>query len=109
MKDFKIKEVFIESSRDVKRNLFEHVLVSVVSQSLALLLISQIAQRFFDLALLSARVDGITNENMFKVMLNPLTLSLVFLTVLLSAMFIVMQLSINMAFANKPYTQEVYH
>ncbi|MCG4436912.1 glycerophosphodiester phosphodiesterase [Erysipelothrix rhusiopathiae] len=103
MKTFKILETLKKSFIQIKDDTFRYVLIIILAESMSLLLIKQIADRVFKIALFRANIIGITNENFWELLGSPTSLLFLIISVLLIAIFILFQLTIIIKFANRPY------
>lgn len=106
MNHFKIKDVFKKSKLLIQRDFFTYVAIVMIIESLALFLINQVSSRVFSLALISAKMKGITNENFLQVFSHPTAIFLLLSVAIISAIFIVLQLTITTSYANGGYTKE---
>lgn len=103
MKTFKIIETLKKSFIQIKDDTFRYVLIIILAESMSLLLIKQIADRVFKIALFRANIIGITNENFWELLGSPTSLIFLIMSVLLIAIFILFQLTVIIKFANRPY------
>lgn len=103
MKTFKIIETLKKSFIQIKNDTFRYVLIIILAESMSLLLIKQIADRVFKIALFRANIIGITNENFWELLGSPTSLIFLIMSVLLIAIFILFQLTVIIKFANRPY------
>lgn len=103
MKTFKIIETLKKSFIQIKDDTFRYVLIIILAESMSLLLIKQIANRVFKIALFRANIIGITNENFWELLGSPTSLIFLIMSVLLIAIFILFQLTVIIKFANRPY------
>ncbi|WP_323612107.1 glycerophosphodiester phosphodiesterase [Erysipelothrix enhydrae] len=103
MKTFKIIETLKKSFIQIKDDTFRYVLIIILAESMSLLLIKQIADRVFKIALFRANIIGITNENFWELLGSPTSLVFLIMSVLLIAIFILFQLTVIIKFANRPY------
>ncbi|WP_323616282.1 glycerophosphodiester phosphodiesterase [Erysipelothrix rhusiopathiae] len=103
MKTFKIIETLKKSFIQIKDDTFRYVLIIILAESMSLLLIKQIADRVFKIALFRANIIGITNENFWELLGSPTSLLFLVISVLLIAIFILFQLTVIIKFANRPY------
>ncbi|RNM29518.1 glycerophosphodiester phosphodiesterase [Erysipelothrix rhusiopathiae] len=103
MKTFKIIETLKKSFIQIKDDTFRYVLIIILAESMSLLLIKQIADRVFKIALFRANIIGITNKNFWELLGSPTSLIFLIMSVLLIAIFILFQLTVIIKFANRPY------
>lgn len=103
MKTFKIIETLKKSFIQIKDDTFRYALIIILAESMSLLLIKQIADRVFKIALFRANIIGITNENFWELLGSPTSLIFLIMSVLLIAIFILFQLTVIIKFANRPY------
>lgn len=103
MKTFKIIETLKKSFIQIKDDTFRYVLIIILAESMSLLLIKQIADRVFKIALFRANIIGITNENFWELLGSPTSIIFLIMSVLLIAIFILFQLTVIIKFANRPY------
>lgn len=103
MKTFEIIETLKKSFIQIKDDTFRYVLIIILAESMSLLLIKQIADRVFKIALFRANIIGITNENFWELLGSPTSLIFLIMSVLLIAIFILFQLTVIIKFANRPY------
>lgn len=106
MNHFKIKDVFKKSKLLIQRDFFTYVAIVMIIESLALFLIHQVSSRVFSLALISAKMKGITNENFLQVFSHPTAIFLLLSAAIISAIFIVLQLTVTTSYANGGYSKE---
>ncbi|QDE02003.1 glycerophosphoryl diester phosphodiesterase membrane domain-containing protein [Erysipelothrix rhusiopathiae] len=106
MKTFKIIETLKKSFIQIKDDTFRYVLIIILAESMSLLLIKQIADRVFKIALFRANIIGITNENFWELLGSPTSLIFLIMSVLLIAIFILFQLTVIIKFANRPYENQ---
>lgn len=103
MKKFKIMDTLKKSFVQIKDDTFRYVLIVILAESMSLLLIKQIADRVFKIALFRANINGITNENFGALIKSPTALIFLVLSIILIAIFILFQLTVIIKFANRPY------
>ncbi|WP_342621834.1 glycerophosphodiester phosphodiesterase [Erysipelothrix sp. P66] len=106
MKTFKILETLKKSFIQIKDDTFRYVLIIILAESMSLLLIKQIADRVFKIALFRANIIGITNENFWELLSSPTALFFLILSIILIAIFILFQLTVIIKFANRPYEKQ---
>ncbi|QIK70760.1 glycerophosphodiester phosphodiesterase [Erysipelothrix sp. HDW6C] len=99
----KARDILKESTRLIGNDLWRYVLVIALTETMALLLVRQVSSRIFQLALVSAKVQGINNQNYLQILTNPIALILILFTLFLLGTFVVLQITTVLAFADRPY------
>lgn len=101
-----VKDTLIQSFSLLKKNFFRYVVIVIIIESLIVLVMNEIIENVFNLALLSAKVDGITNDNFMAILKNPLAMLIILLVVLTAVVLIILQITFTYYYASADYKIE---
>ncbi|VEU81246.1 glycerophosphodiester phosphodiesterase [Haploplasma axanthum] len=101
-----IFNVIKDSLKLIKKNFWGYIITIIGIEALALFVMNEFGKRVFNIALLTANVGGITNKNFTVIFKNPITIFLLLTIIVISAIFVVLQITITNYYASRDYSKE---
>ena len=102
----KHESAIIKSIRLNRSDFFTFSMVIILAQMLSTLLIKNIAGYLFDLSLVQANLAGVSNDNFLVFLGNPLSVILLVLALVSILIFMMIELTLIVMFADRHFTQE---
>ncbi|WP_159648945.1 glycerophosphoryl diester phosphodiesterase membrane domain-containing protein [Erysipelothrix aquatica] len=102
----KVRDIFKSTFKYIRFDMWRYLVVAILAETMVILLTKQITNRLFDLALVSAKVHGINNENFLGILFNPIAIILLLVMVVVLGSIGVVQLIAILAFADRKYHPE---
>ncbi|CCV64197.1 Glycerophosphodiester phosphodiesterase [Alteracholeplasma palmae J233] len=103
MEKINIKKTLSLSLSLIKKNFFRYVFITILIEFFLILLMNEIIKNVFNIALLTAKIDGISNDNFTAVFKNPIAVLILLLVVIISVILIILQVTITYYYASTDY------